>query len=158
MTAEAATAESRRTESVAAERRSGVGRAGRGVRHVRAAVVRPCVDVERGDRRDGAVSAVAPEPERALRRRADCAESRRAESAAAGRRIDVGQPPGRGVCHMRAAVVRPCVDAALGDRRDGAASVVPEPVRAIRRRAARVVTAEGATTENRRAESVAAER
>ena len=57
-----------------------------------------------------------------------------------------------------AAAVRPFVDAARGNRRDGAASAVaPKPKRDLRRRAARSVTAEDATDENRRAGIVAAE-
>ena len=58
----------------------------------------------------------------------------------------------------RAAAVRPCVDAARDDRRDGAASaVVPEPKRDLCRRAARAVPAVAATAGSRLAEIVAAE-
>ena len=140
------------------------------MRRARAVAVKPCVDAARGDRQDGAASAVVPEPKRALRRRAARAvtatattdENRRAEGAAAGRRSNVGRPPGRGMRRARAVAVRPCVDAERDDRRDGAASaVVPEPSEPkcdLRRRTARSVTAEDATDENRRAEIVAAER
>ena len=68
MTAEAATTESRGGEIFAADRRGEVGRAGRGVHRARVASVKPCVDAARGDRRDGAASAVLG-PECALRRR-----------------------------------------------------------------------------------------
>ena len=67
--------------------------------------------------------ALVPEPVRAIRRHAARAvtaeaattESRRAESIAAGRRSDVGRPPGRGVRRARAVAVRPCVVATGGD-------------------------------------------
>ena len=111
------------------------------------------LDGRRSDLRDGAASAVVPEPKRALSHNADVTNSH------VGRRSDVGRPPGRGVRQARAAAVRPCVDAARGDRRDGAASaVVLEPKRDLRRRSARAVTSEAATAESRRAESVAARR
>ena len=120
MTAEAATAESRQAESVAAERRRDVGRAGRCMRCAHAVAVRPCVAVARGDRRDGAASAVVPEPERALRHRdaraviaeASTAESWRAESVASERRREAGRAV-RGVCHARAVALAPCVAVAL---------------------------------------------
>ena len=104
----------------------------------------------RSDLRDGAASAVVPEPERTLSPSADVTNRH------VGRRSDVGRPPGRGVCPARAAAVRPCVDAARGDGRDGAASaVVLEHERALRRRDTRAVIAEAATAESRRAVSVA---
>ena len=124
------------------------------MRRARAAAVRPCVDAARDNRRDGAASAVVPEPKRDF----STAGSRPTEIVAAERRSDVGRA-GRGVRRASAAAVRPFVDAARGNRRDGAASAVaPEPKRDLRRRAARSVTAEDATDENRRAGIVAAER
>ena len=136
------------------------------MRRARAAAVRPCVDAARDDRRDGATSAVVPEPKRDLCRRAAravpavaaTAESRLAEIVAAERRSDV-ERAGRDMRSASAAAIRPFFDAARGNRRDGAASAVaPKPKRDLRRRAARSVTAEDATDENRRAGIVAAER
>ena len=150
VTTEAATDEHGRTETVVAERRSDVVRAGRGVRRARATAVRPCVDAARDDRRDVATSAVIPEPGRALHRSAARAvtteaatdEHGRTETVAAERRSDVGRA-GRGVRRARATAVRPCFDATRGDRQDGAASaVVPEPKRDLRHCDTRAVTAE----------------
>ena len=117
------------------------------MRLVHTVAARPCVVDPRRDRWDDAASAVTPELDQPLCRRATrvmttaaaIIESRRAESVVVAGRREVGR-------------------AERGDRRDGAASAVPEPVRAIRRHAARAVTAEAATTESRRAESVAAGR
>ena len=129
--------------------------------------MRPCVDATRSDRRDGAASAVVLEPERDLRRRATravtaeaaTAVSRRAESVVAAYRNDVGRPTRHDVRRARAVAVRPCVDAARGDRQDGAASAgVLEPERALRRRATHAVTAEAAAAESRRAERAVAGR
>ena len=126
-------------EIVAAERRSNVGRAGRGVRRASAAAVRPFVDAARGNRRDGAASAVAPEPKRDLRRRAARSvtaedatdENRRAGIVAAERRRNVGRA-GRGVRRVHAVAVMPRVDAARGDRVMIAAAAIAESRRAER--------------------------
>jgi len=82
--------------------------------------VRPCVDAARGDRRDGAASAIVPKTNCDLRRRAVSAvtaadatdENRRAEIVAAERQSDVGRA-GRGVRGARATAVRPYVAFAL---------------------------------------------